>query len=138
MRNSRNEHLADTVLDLQCVFGSTSADEHGFETVPLIVVRPASVRRREEEEELHLLFEEAISERVQRVSQQLQRISSAEARISGARELHTDVQMIRQAVALSRARSFWQRHWLTIRQIFLGLDLLLLGFDLMGLFVLLR
>src|SRR5260370_21610739 len=58
-----------------CVYADMPAVEDRFVTEPIIAVEPAY--RQLDEQELHTLFEQAISDRVVAVSARLKRISSA-------------------------------------------------------------
>ena len=142
MKSCVIESSAETQLNLHCMDAYALLEDNFFATVPVSVVRPVSVERRAVEEELHALFEEAISERVAAVSRQLSLLPRST----------TDVHLLAQddcsgkvggrffpcSVVLARVNRFWRdrRHALTL--LCLGLNLLLLGFDCMGLLVLAR
>lgn len=129
------EGSADTVLDLRCLPQHALLDDRYFATVPLISVRPRPVytRLNETEEELHSLFEEAISERVQRISHQLSHSTS------GRHPMQMRAQRVgRTPLYFTRLARSWQNWRPHIQFACLALCLLLAGFDLMGLLVLTR
>lgn len=138
------ESSVETQVDLDCMPAHVLLEDDFFATVPVSVVRPAPGKRHavEDEEELYTSFEEAISERVAAVSRQLSRLpcSTAGARLSSldvctTRDNEYDVLW---SPIPARVSHFWEarRHALTL--LCLGLNLLLLGFDCMGLLVLVR
>jgi hypothetical protein len=128
-----------------CVYADMPAVEDRFVTEPITAVEPAY--RQLNEEELHTLFEQAISDRVVAVSTRLKRISSSlndckpvspettSQRLYQVPETAPsnwlpDSQERTRAISLG---SLWQR---TIIAASLALILLLTGFDLMGVLVL--
>lgn len=136
MKSCIIERSADTRLDLQCLPSHILLEDNYFATVPLIAVRPVSAPNRKNEEELLTSFEDAISDRVQRVSLQLKHSSScgslpATAGTGRARQLRA-----RSQTRLAGLVRFWQTQRQTIQLLCLGLCLLSLGFDLMGILVL--
>lgn len=110
-------------------------EEKHFATVPMIAVSPARSRQRELEEEWHTSFEQAISERAARVSQQLRHLSTTGLdRAAPA----TDPLPIAPPSLSMRARRYWRERKRAIILFCLSLGLFLVGFDLMGLLVVLR
>jgi hypothetical protein len=128
------ECSSETQLDLHCMPAQVLLEDDYFATVPMIVVRPAVVRQSAIEEELHTSFEEAISGRVAAVNRQLSNLSSPElraclpARADGVGKSKTRIPLLSAILA--------RRQVITL--LCLGLNLLLLGFDGMGVLVLVR
>ena len=129
-----------------CVYTDLPAVEDRFVTEPIITVEPAY--RQLNEEELHTLFEQAISDRVVAVSTRLKRISSALNDCQPVSPETTNHRMHQAPVEIvpsnwlpdSRDRtgslspdSLWQRSVIVAS---LAVMLLLTGFDLMGVLVL--
>jgi hypothetical protein len=136
MKSSVIERPADTVLDLQCMPGHVLLEEHYFATIPLIAIQSSSAHHQaDKEEECYTLFEEAISARAERVSRQLSRISLTDDRLAAKK---TRAITARRSASFRQINTFWLIQQCAIRRTCLGLGLLLLGFDLMGLLVLLR
>lgn len=144
MKSCVIESSVETQVDLDCMPAHALLEDDFFATVPVSVVRPASVERHaaEDEEALYTSFEEAISERVAAVSRQLNRLprstTGAELpalEVCSARGIECAVPW---PFIPARVSHFWRarRHALTL--LCLGLNLLLLGFDCMGLLVLTR
>ncbi len=104
--------------------------EESYATAPMAVVRPANV----EEEELHTLFESAISSRLSAMRTQMDRISGP-LPYTQSRSYDTDILPIiaTQPKKLFMFRSSFQRMLLYGS---LCLMLTMLGFDLMGVLVL--
>src|SRR5260370_16741302 len=122
------------------------AVEERFVTEPIIAVEPAY--RQLDEQELHTLFEQAISDRVVAVSARLKRISSALNDCQPVSPETTSQRMYQAPVEVvpsnwlpdsrEKTRSFsptslWQRSFIIAG---LAVMLLLTGFDLRGLPVL--
>lgn len=144
MKSCVIESSVETQVDLDCMPAHVLLEDDFFATVPVSVVRSASGKRHavEDEEELYTSFEKAISERVAAVSRQLSRLPHA---TTGARLPALGVCPVRSSgcgtlwsMILARVSHFWEarRHALTL--LCLSLNLLLLGFDCMGLLVLVR
>ncbi len=129
-----------------CVYADMPAVEDRFVTEPIIAVEPAY--RQLNEEELHTLFEQAISDRVVAVSTRLKRISrslndckpvSSETTAQKLYQVPTELvpsNWLPDSQQKTRAMSpgsLWQR---TIIAASLALMLLLTGFDLMGVLML--
>jgi hypothetical protein len=113
----------------------SAPEENRFATVPMLAIRPAREQQRAQEEEWHTSFEQAISERAARVSQQLRRLSTTG--LDRAVPV-TDPLPCAARSSLARVRQYWQEHRRTIALYCLAFILFLVGFDLMGLLVLLR
>lgn len=133
--------LFETQWDLRCMPAHVLLEDDYFTTVPLLAARPTSGQKNAVEEDLYASFEEAISERVAVVSRQLSNLSRAESQ--------ADMPILKVGPGQSRARlfsstiltrvgRFWQARQRALALLCLGLNLLLLGFDCMGLLVLTR
>lgn len=129
------EQPTDTLLDLQCLPTHVLLDETYFATSPMLVAQPAVAQARANEEELHHLFEEAISDRVKCISLKLNRLSGNDSLCTQC-HIHAPEPLTTQIV-FRKVRS-WRIDWRPIRLLCLSFSLLLLGFDLMGLLVMLR
>lgn len=128
MKSCVIERPADTQLDLQCMPAHALLEDDYFATAPMISVRPVPTVSNVLEEELCTSFEEAISERVAVVSRQLGSLSpTTSARVD-----------VLAPVLPARTRRYWQAWRRTLVLTCLALNLLLLGFDFMGLLVLSR
>lgn len=129
-----------------CVYADMPAVEDRFVTEPIIAVEPAY--RQLDEQELHTLFEQAISDRVVAVSARLKRISSAlndclpvSSETTNHNMYQAPVEVVPSnwlPVSREKTRSFsptslWQRSFIIVS---LAVMLLLTGFDLMGVLVL--
>ena len=129
-----------------CVYADMPAVEDRFVTEPIIAVEPAY--RQLNEEELHTLFEQAISDRVVAVSARLKRISSAlndclpvSPETTSQRMHQAPVEIVpsnwlpdfREKTRSLSLGSLWQRSFIIAS---LAVMLLLTGFDLMGVLVL--
>ena len=104
--------------------------EESYATAPMAVVQPANV----EEEELHTLFESAISSRLSAMRTQMDRISGP-LPYTQSHSYETDVLPViaTQPKKLFMFRSSFQR---TLLYGSLCLMLTMLGFDLMGVLIL--
>lgn len=127
MKSCTAATLADTELDLRCLSISSLHDEVSFATAPMLALSPAFTRSGETEEELYTSFEEAISERVAHVSRQLSSLPLAVQ--PGPTTSHARV------VRRARGGQVPQR---ALTLFCLGLSLMLVGFDLMGLLIIMR
>lgn len=125
---------ADTQLDLHCLPISCLLEENLFTTVPMSVARPVTVRTCENDEEVYTSFEEAISERAACVSRQLSSLSLVKRHAAGK----TDIFLLHIPRFIVDGQNFWQMRRQAIALVCLGLSLLMVGFDLMGLLVLTR
>jgi hypothetical protein len=129
-----------------CVYTDLPAVEDQFVTEPIIAVEP--VYRQLNEEELHTLFEQAISDRVVAVSARLKRISSAlndclpvSPETTSQRMHQAPVEVVplnwlpdsRERTRSLSPNRLWQRSFIVAS---LALMFLLTGFDLMGVLVL--
>ena len=129
-----------------CVYADLPAAEDRFVTEPIIAVEPAY--RQLNEEELHTLFEQAISDRVVAVSARLKRISGAlndclpvSSETTSQRMHQAPVEVVpsnwlpdsRERTRSLSPNSLWQRSFIIAS---LAVMLLLTGFDLMGVLVL--
>ena len=114
-----------------CVYTDLPAVEDRFVTEPIIVVEPAY--RQLNEEELHTLFEQAISDRVVAVSARLKRVSSALNDCLPVSPEPTSQRMHQAPVEVVPSSWLWQRFVIVAS---LALMFLLTGFDLMGVLVL--
>lgn len=125
---------AETEPDIRCMSTETVAFEDVYSTTPLIMMR--SMYRQPNEEELHSSFEEAISDRVFALNKQLRHLSLPQIDNVPAQSSMRDVVWLQSDPAgftLLRSRS---------RQVMLliviAFMLMMVGFDLMGLLVLLK
>jgi hypothetical protein len=134
MKNCVYGGSAQTEMDLLCMPGYAMLEDNYFATAPIPVVQPISPQLNEYEEKLHSSFESAISRRVELVNYQLSLLATGD-HVSTARPRHTTSALLQ---AVSRPVYFWRKQRRVISLICLGLSLLLLGFDLMGLLVLWR
>ncbi len=114
-----------------CVYADLPAVEDRFVTEPIIAVEPAY--RQLNEEELHTLFEQAISDRVVAVSARLKRISGALNDCLPVSSETTSQRMHQAPVEVVPSNWLWQRSVIVAS---LALMFLLTGFDLMGVLVL--
>ena len=110
---------------------NTSMDEESYMTTPMMaVVRPSSTT----EEELHDMFEAAISTRLLGMREQMDRISGP---LPPNREHFYETETLptfkTQLANMYASSSRWQR---TVFFICLGLMLAMIGFDIMGLLIL--
>ncbi len=113
------------------VHTNAAPDEELYTTAPMAVVQPVDSG----EEELHTLFESAISSRLLAMREQMDRISGPLPHYIQQRRYETDMLPVVEAEPKKTLvfHGFWQR---TILFGSLGLMLTMLGFDLMGLLVL--
>ena len=125
---------AETEPDICCMATETAASEDMYSTTPLITIRP--LYRQPNEDELHSSFEEAISERVIALNKQLRYLNvplidsvPAQSSMRGVVGLPSDP----TPFTLLRSRS--RQVMLLIAIAFM---LIMVGFDLMGLLVLLK
>lgn len=120
--------VTDAALN-ECVRMNAVPDEVSYATAPMAVVQPASLG----EEELHTLFESAISSRLLAMREQMDRISGPLPYFLQSRDYETEKLPLIQP---KKARLFSRSLQRTILFGSLGLMLTMLGFDLMGLLVL--
>lgn len=133
--NSVLSRATDAALN-KCVLASdmvnmSATSQESYATSPMAAVRPASL---DEEEELHTLFEAAISDRLLAMREQMDRISGP-LPYNQQRRYETDMLPVieKQPERTDAFQNPWQR---AILYGSLGLMLAMLGFDLMGLLVL--
>ena len=125
----------DTILH-KCLLESDTMNmneahyEESYVTTPMAVVQPVSLG----EEELHALFESAISSRLLAMREQMDRISGP-LPYTQLRTYETEMlpRVVMQPKKRFVLRHSWQR---TLLYASLGLLLTMIGFDLMGLLVL--
>ena len=120
--------VTDAVLN-ECVRMNVVPDEVSYVTAPMAVVQPANLG----EEELHTLFESAISSRLLAMREQMDRISGPLPCSVQPRNYETEKLPLIQPKKTPLFSRSLQR---TILFGSLGLMLAMLGFDLMGLLVL--
>ena len=122
--------LNECLLESDRMSMDVAHDEEAYATAPMAAVPPASLG----EEELHTLFESAISSSLLGMREQMDRISGP-LPSTPSRWYETDVLPVvaKQPRKLFVFGSSWQR---TLLYGSLGLMLAMLGFDLMGLLVL--
>lgn len=127
-----------TQPDLQCLSIAILQEDNDFATTPMVAVRPDRPGRSEDEEDLYTSFEEAISARVARVSRQLTRLSSTTTPSAPA-PVNASTPASRPPSRFARAAQHcWSARQRAVVLFCLGLSLLMVGFDLMGLLVLCR
>ncbi|MGH2510931.1 MAG: hypothetical protein ACRDHZ_26500 [Ktedonobacteraceae bacterium] len=126
---------SETQLDLHCMPAHVLLEDDYFATVPMIVVQPAMGQKSGIEEELYTSFEEAISERVAAVSRQLSHLSRPAGPILGGGIGKTGVPISFLSASFAHVRRFWRTRRHAFALFCLGLNLLLLGFDCMGVLV---
>ena len=125
---------AETEPDIRCMTTETSASEDMYSTTPLIAMR--SLYRQPNEAELHSSFEEAISDRVIALNKQLRHLSVP---------LIDDVSVKSSIIPIEKQQSK-HTHFTLLRPGFqqvilliaIAFMLIMVGFDLMGLLVLLK
>ena len=122
--------LNESLLEIDRMSMNVARYDESYATAPMAVVQPASLG----EEELHALFESAISSRLLAMRTQMYRISDP-LLYTHSRNYETDVLPVvkKQPKKLLMLRNPWQRALLYSS---LGLMLTMIGFDLMGLLVL--
>ena len=120
----------------ECLFESdkmsmnAAHDEESYATAPMAAVQPPSLG----EEELHTLFESAISSRLLAMREQMDRISGP----LPYTQLHGyETEVLPVVEKQPKRRSVFRHRWhRTLLYCSLGLMLTMIGFDLMGLLVL--
>jgi hypothetical protein len=125
---------AETEPEIRCLNTETAASDDLYSTTPLIVMR--TLYRQPNEDELHSSFEEAISDRVIALNMQLRHLSIP---------LIDDVSMrssMRPLVKLQSKPTHFTlltpAVWKVILLITIAFMLIMIGFDLMGLLILLK
>ncbi len=131
--NTMIHHTAESESDIRCITIETTALEDLFSTTPLKII--GSMYQQPNEDELHSAFEEAISDRVVAFNKQRRSISIPILdSVSLPPSIHTEA-----LLPGSSAHSITQKYGAQemILLIAVALMLILIGFDLMGLLVLL-
>ena len=124
---------AETKLDIFCNTTETVTPEDMYATTPLVVVRPTYIQPNEEE--LHTSFEEAISDRVLAVNRQLRHLSIPLTDCLVVQSpTYTSVKVQSLLARLTRPGYASRQALLCVA---IALMLVMVGFDLMGLLVLL-
>ncbi len=123
--------VTDAALN-ECVNMNATPGGEAYATAPMAVVQPAANLS---EEELHTLFESAISSRLLAMREQMDRISGPLPYHTQQRNYETERLpiIVKQPEKVLLFHNAWQR---IIMFGSLGLMLTMLGFDLMGLLVL--
>ena len=125
---------AKTEPDIRCMTTETSASEDMYSTTPLIVMR--SIYRQPNEDELHSSFEEAISDRVLALNKQLRRLSvPLFDNIPVQSSMYSHVELPVKPTHFTLLSSGSRQVMLLITIAFM---LLMVGFDVMGLLILLK
>jgi hypothetical protein len=126
-------HPAESEPAIRCMTVETTALEDLYSTTPLKII--GSLYRQPDEDELHSAFEEAISERVFAFQKQRLTISNQSIdSVSSLPSIQTDVSLPVRATehpVLSHGKQ------VIILLMAIAFMLLLIGFDLMGLLILL-
>ena len=125
---------AETEPDIRCMSTETVAFEDVYSTTPLITMR--SIYQQPNEEELHSSFEEAISDRVFALNKQLRHLSLAQIDNVPAQSLMRDVVELPGDPAFFTLLSSRSRQVMLL--IAIAFMLMMVGFDFMGLLVLLK
>ena len=132
--NSIVYNPAETEPDIRCMTTETATLEDKYSTTPLIMMR--SIYRQSNEEELHSSFEEAISDRVQAVNRQLRRLSVPLRENLSIQSPSSSV--VKMQCLSAYLTSLGQASRLAMLRIAIAFMLVMVGFDLMGLLVLLK
>ncbi len=136
MRSCVSNSSAETQLDLECMPISLFLEDHCFDTLPMPVVQASH----EDEEALHSSFEAAISERVRRVSRKLITLTESSGYLSTESLVPPLTEIKLSSLQNSSLFAKSKRFWLTQRRRTLltciGFNLIMIGFDGMGLLIL--
>ena len=125
---------AETEPDIRCMTTKTAAPEDMYSTTPLIMMR--SIYRQSNEDELHSSFEEAISERVFALNKQLKHLSvSLIDNVSAQSSMCAVVKLQNNPTHFTLLRPGLRQVMLLTAIAFM---LIMVGFDLMGLLLLLK
>ena len=125
---------AKTEPDIRCMTTETSASEDMYSTTPLIVMR--SMYRQPNEDELHSSFEEAISDRVYALNKQLRRLSVPLIdNVPVQSSMYSHVELPAKPTHFTLLSPGSRQVMLLITIAFM---LLMVGFDVMGLLILLK
>jgi len=122
---------AETEPDIRCMTTETTASEDIYSTTPLIVMR--SIYRQSNEDELHSAFEEAISDRVFALNKRL-RVSLID-NVPVQSSMYPHVKLPGNPIHFTLLRSGALQVMLLITIAFM---LIMVGFDVMGLLILLK
>jgi len=132
--NSIVYNPAETEPDIRCMTTETASLEDKYSTTPLIMMR--SIYRQSNEDELHSSFEEAISDRVLALNRQLGHLSvPLIANVSAQSPMRDVIKLQNIPTCFTLLRSGSRQIMLLIAIAFM---LIMVGFDLMGLLVLLK
>jgi hypothetical protein len=132
--NSIVHNPAETEPDICCFTTETAASEDMYSTTPMIMVR--SINRQSNEDELHSSFEEAISDRVFALNKQLRHLSVPLIdNISAQSSMSAVVKLQSNPTRFTLLRPGLRQVMLLIAIAFM---LIMVGFDLMGLLVILK
>ena len=132
--NSIVYNPAETEPDIRCMTTETATLEDKYSTTPLIMMR--SIYRQSNEEELHSSFEEAISDRVFALNKQLRHLSvPLIANVSAQSSMCAEVKLQSSPTRFTLLRPGSRQIMLLIAIAFM---LIMVGFNLMGLLVLLK
>lgn len=124
---------AETDMDIRYITTETAPPEDLYSTTPLNSIH--SLYRQSNEDELHSSFEEAISDRVVALNKQLRRMRVP--LIDNVPEQSPIIAVVKQKSSLACNPLFRSSSRKAILLIAVAFMLIMVGFDLMGLFVLL-
>jgi len=125
---------AETEPDIRCMTTETTASEDIYSTTPLIVMR--SIYRQSNEDELHSAFEEAISDRVFALNKRLSHLSVPLIdTVSVQSAMYPHVELPAKPAHFIMIRPGARQVMLLITIAFI---LIMVGFDVMGLLILLK
>ena len=125
---------AETEPDICCMTTETAASEDMYSTTPFIVMH--SIYRQPNEDELHSSFEEAISDRVIALNKQLRHLSVPLIKnVSVQSSMRLQVKLQSNPTHFTLMRSGSRQ---VVLRITIAFMLIMIGFDLMGLLVLLK
>ena len=132
--NSIAYNPAETEPDIRCMTTETTASEDMYSTTPLVAIR--SIYRQSNEDELHSSFEEAISGRVLALNRQFRHLSvplADEASMQSSKRALVNLQS--EPTHITLLSPGFRQAMLLITIAFM---LIMVGFDLMGLLILLK
>ena len=132
--NSIANNPAETEPDIGCMTTETSASEDMYLTTPLVAIH--SIYRQPNEDELHSSFEEAISDRVLAFNRQFRHLSfpvTDEVTMQSSKRPLVNLQS--EPTHFILLRPGFRQAMLLITTAFM---LLMVGFDVMGLLILLK
>ena len=132
--NSMIYNPAETEPDIRCMTTETTASEDIYSTTPLIAIR--SIYRQSNEDELHSSFEEAISDRVYALNKQLRRLYVPLIdNVPVQSSMYPHVELPAKPAHFRLLRPGTRQIMLLITIAFM---LIMVGFDVMGLLILLK